>query len=237
MRALCAIAVDATIRAHLAAFERHAADDGALRRAAVAVTVLDCDSAPRVLVAKRVPRGLNAGQWALPGGKLEPGEDAVAGALRELREETGLDLPPAAGRRAARRLRDRLGLLHHARSSCSPRRRAARAATPAELASLHPIAAREPARRPRPALGARRRTAARCCRCRCATTWSSTRRRARSCSSSARSRCAAAAAGRRPGAAGLDARADGRASGRRPAPSNACPPSSERTMTAPGSAT
>ncbi len=84
--------LDATIRANLAAFERHAAADGALRRAAVAVTVLDCDSAPRVLVAKRVPRGLNAGQWALPGGKLDPGEDAITGALRELGEEAGLEL-------------------------------------------------------------------------------------------------------------------------------------------------
>jgi 8-oxo-dGTP pyrophosphatase MutT (NUDIX family) len=49
-----------------------------------------------VLIAKRVARGLNAGQWALPGGKLDPGEDAVTAALRELHEEAGLDIPPAA---------------------------------------------------------------------------------------------------------------------------------------------
>jgi 8-oxo-dGTP pyrophosphatase MutT (NUDIX family) len=78
------------IRANLAAFDRHAAPgDPALRRAAVAVTVLGGD---RVLVAKRVARGLNAGQWALPGGKLDAGEDAVAGALRELHEEAGLEI-------------------------------------------------------------------------------------------------------------------------------------------------
>jgi 8-oxo-dGTP pyrophosphatase MutT (NUDIX family) len=82
--------LERTIRANLAAFDRHAApDDPALRRAAVAVTVLDGE---RVLIAKRVARGLNAGQWALPGGKLDAGEDAVAGALRELREEAGLDV-------------------------------------------------------------------------------------------------------------------------------------------------
>jgi 8-oxo-dGTP pyrophosphatase MutT (NUDIX family) len=78
------------IRANLAAFDRHAADDDpARRRAAVAVTMLDGD---RVLVAKRVARGLNAGQWALPGGKLDAGEDAVGAALRELHEEAGLEI-------------------------------------------------------------------------------------------------------------------------------------------------
>ena len=78
------------IRANLAAFERHAAaPDPALRRAAVAVTVLADE---HVLVAKRVARGLNPGQWALPGGKLDADEDAVAGALRELHEEAGLEI-------------------------------------------------------------------------------------------------------------------------------------------------
>jgi 8-oxo-dGTP diphosphatase len=33
----------------------------------------------------------DAGRWDLPGGKLEPGEELVAGLRREVREETGLE--------------------------------------------------------------------------------------------------------------------------------------------------
>jgi 8-oxo-dGTP pyrophosphatase MutT (NUDIX family) len=75
----------------LASFPRRAAElQLGQRQAAVAVTVLDASTAPRVLVVKRTPRGLNAGQWALPGGRLEPGETAEHAALREAQEEVGL---------------------------------------------------------------------------------------------------------------------------------------------------
>lgn len=41
-----------------------------------------------VLVNRAKPPRL--GEWSIPGGRIEPGETARAGALRELREETGL---------------------------------------------------------------------------------------------------------------------------------------------------
>lgn len=37
-----------------------------------------------------------AGSWNLPGGRMEPGEDPVACARREAREETGLAIEPAS---------------------------------------------------------------------------------------------------------------------------------------------
>jgi mutator protein MutT len=50
------------------------------------------DAADRVLLAQR-PAGKHlAGGWEFPGGKLELGEDRLAGLARELREELGVTL-------------------------------------------------------------------------------------------------------------------------------------------------
>jgi 8-oxo-dGTP pyrophosphatase MutT (NUDIX family) len=52
---------------------------------------------PAFLLTRRAPRlRSHAGQWALPGGRVDAGELAVDAALRELHEEIGLDLPPGA---------------------------------------------------------------------------------------------------------------------------------------------
>lgn len=49
-----------------------------------------CLRGDEVLLIRR-GRPPKAGEWSLPGGRIEPGERAVEAALRELREETGVE--------------------------------------------------------------------------------------------------------------------------------------------------
>ncbi|WP_405166360.1 CoA pyrophosphatase [Nocardia sp. NBC_01499] len=67
-----------------------------IRRAAVLLCVVEeGDGAPSVVVIRRAYRGRNAGQWGLPGGRLDEGETAAQAVLRELHEELGLTATPA----------------------------------------------------------------------------------------------------------------------------------------------
>jgi mutator protein MutT len=81
-------------RANLAAFERRAHPAAGRRPAAVALALLPDDEGRACFVLTRRAPTLNAhaGQWALPGGRLDPGETAEEAVRRELREEVGLDL-------------------------------------------------------------------------------------------------------------------------------------------------
>jgi 8-oxo-dGTP pyrophosphatase MutT (NUDIX family) len=71
---------------------------GTLKRAAVAVIITDTGDGTASLILTRRSRGLNnhAGQYALPGGRVDAGESAQQAALREMDEEIGLGLPPEA---------------------------------------------------------------------------------------------------------------------------------------------
>jgi 8-oxo-dGTP pyrophosphatase MutT (NUDIX family) len=67
-----------------------------LKRAAVAVALVEAADGGTALLLTRRASGLRAhsSQWALPGGRCDAGETPVAGALRELHEELGLELKP-----------------------------------------------------------------------------------------------------------------------------------------------
>src|SRR3954471_15865992 len=86
-----------TVAGRVADFPRVAADRPDLKQAAVALCVTEQDGLPTLVITRRAARlRAHAGQWALPGGRLDAGEGPVEGALRELHEEIGLDLGPGS---------------------------------------------------------------------------------------------------------------------------------------------
>jgi 8-oxo-dGTP pyrophosphatase MutT (NUDIX family) len=86
--------VDRTsVAARLAGFPRVAAERPDLKQAAVALCVTLHENTPSLLLTRRAARLRDhPGQWALPGGRRDPGESAIEGALRETYEEVGLRL-------------------------------------------------------------------------------------------------------------------------------------------------
>ncbi|GAC1601697.1 MAG: CoA pyrophosphatase [Ramlibacter sp.] len=107
---------DAALRRHversLREFEVWPASSSGLRAAAVALAIAQEGTGAQLpgipaptgwsrraaLIVTRRAAGLgnHAGQWALPGGRIDPGESAEQAALRELEEEVGLRLPSDA---------------------------------------------------------------------------------------------------------------------------------------------
>ncbi len=79
-------------------FPRIAQEGAGLKHAAVAIvlTAADDGSGETAFLLTRRASGMrtHAGQWALPGGRCDPGETLQATALRELEEELGLRLAP-----------------------------------------------------------------------------------------------------------------------------------------------
>ncbi|WP_328393175.1 NUDIX hydrolase [Nocardia sp. NBC_00416] len=85
----------ALARTRLDSFPRIAVPDtDGMRRAAVVLCVVDTGGSLAVLVIRRAYQGRNAGQWALPGGRVEAGETLEQAAIRELHEELGLTTGP-----------------------------------------------------------------------------------------------------------------------------------------------
>jgi 8-oxo-dGTP pyrophosphatase MutT (NUDIX family) len=83
----------AGLAAAVSAFGRRTHPLDGRRAAAVALAVVDTDTGPGIVLTKRAA-GLraHAGQWALPGGRVDTGETYEDAARRELHEELGLDV-------------------------------------------------------------------------------------------------------------------------------------------------
>ena len=71
-------------------FEDAMAPPHELHRAAVLIAVTDRPDPGVLLTHRPLTMRKHAGQAAFPGGRLDPGEDAVTAALREAEEEIGL---------------------------------------------------------------------------------------------------------------------------------------------------
>ena len=81
------------IAANLADFPRREIASDGLRLAAVAVVVSPHRGKPTFLLTRRaLTMRRNAGNYALPGGNIEPGEDVIDAARRETSEELGVVL-------------------------------------------------------------------------------------------------------------------------------------------------
>jgi 8-oxo-dGTP pyrophosphatase MutT (NUDIX family) len=91
-------ALEQRVRDNLASHPRAALALEGRRAAAVAVTLVgDAEGNACFLLTRRAARmRRHAGQWALPGGRVDGGETPAAAALRELAEEVGLARAPGA---------------------------------------------------------------------------------------------------------------------------------------------
>jgi 8-oxo-dGTP pyrophosphatase MutT (NUDIX family) len=85
------LTLDAILARNLAGFTRRALPTDGRKAAAVAIAVHERPDGPALWITRRTSQLRNhSGQFALPGGRLDPGETPELAALRELDEELGV---------------------------------------------------------------------------------------------------------------------------------------------------
>lgn len=81
------------ITSNICSFKDARQEQAGLRRAAVTLTIYEHDREAAIVVTQRAESlRAHGGQWALPGGRIDAGENAEQAALRELGEEVNLHL-------------------------------------------------------------------------------------------------------------------------------------------------
>lgn len=90
--------LESRIADNLAGHDRLTIDDTGLRSAAVTIAVVPTTGGAAGFILTRRTRGMrsHSAQYALPGGRVDPGETAEITARRELSEEVGVVAPPAS---------------------------------------------------------------------------------------------------------------------------------------------
>ena len=84
------------VSGHVGGVSRRQQPGEGLKHAAVALVITGNSAGEgAIILTRRAPRlNAHAGQWALPGGRIDKGETPADAALREMHEEIGLELAP-----------------------------------------------------------------------------------------------------------------------------------------------
>jgi 8-oxo-dGTP pyrophosphatase MutT (NUDIX family) len=86
-------AIRQQLHANLSGFQPRSQPASGLKHAAVVLAVTRFEHEAAIIVTRRAPTlSAHTGQWALPGGRIDPGESPREAALREMHEEINLSL-------------------------------------------------------------------------------------------------------------------------------------------------